>query len=270
MPKHTSVLPVSEDVVETLDKKGKVEQTSDGFKLNGKDIILELNPEFAKPKVKTQRIIPEAPSTCHIKAGAFYAGEKCEVVLLTNDFEIGEYEVTQKEFFEFVTDDGYKNKKYWCKEGWELIQNEKVRPTKDKRMTDSNFENHPVVNVSWYEARAYCAWLQEKIREATGKKVTVDLPWEAEWEYAARGTDKRIYPWGDEKPTPEHAAYHPNVSSTVPVDSYPKGKSPWGVMDMAGNVWEWCMDEWNNIFPTRRVDPFVYHSGDISRGVDKE
>ena len=95
-------------------------------------------------------------------------------------------------------------------------------------------DDHPVVRVSWYDALAYCRWLSERAA------IPVTLPSEAEWEKAARGTDGRIYPWGDEPPDAGRCNFGGNVGSTTPVGRYsPRGDSPYGCADMAGNVWEW-------------------------------
>lgn len=122
---------------------------------------------------------------------------------------------------------------------------------KHPRGPDSNqggFENHPVVQVSWNDAKGYCDW--------AGRR----LPTDAEWEKAARGTDLRLYPWGNNEPNGELANlpdlkfkeyikidfikpnYDDGYIFTSPVGSYPNGKSPYGILDMSGNVWEWVSD----------------------------
>jgi formylglycine-generating enzyme required for sulfatase activity len=113
-------------------------------------------------------------------------------------------------------------------------------PTPDEEGTCINkwdpvaFADHPVVCVGWESAKAYCEW--------AGKA----LPTEAQWEKAARGPDGAIYPWGDSEPSCELANFGPPdeecVDATVAVGSYPAGQSPYGALDMAGNVWERAAD----------------------------
>jgi formylglycine-generating enzyme required for sulfatase activity len=90
-----------------------------------------------------------------------------------------------------------------------------------------NQPEQPVVGVSAFDAKGYCKW------------AGLRLPTELEWEKGARGTDGRPYPWGKEKPTKERANFGRAVGQPTPVGSYPTGASPYGLMDMAGNVWEW-------------------------------
>jgi iron(II)-dependent oxidoreductase len=94
-------------------------------------------------------------------------------------------------------------------------------------VAEKDYEKHPAAEMAWHGAVAYCKW--------AGKR----LPSEAEWEKAARGTDGRLYPWGNEKPRPDLAFFGGFRGETVPVGRFPKGASPYGVLDMAGQVWEW-------------------------------
>lgn len=99
----------------------------------------------------------------------------------------------------------------------------------NQRWNDSAYANHPVTNVNWEQAQTYAKWVNGR------------LPTEAEWEKACRGTDGRLYPWGNQLPNPELLNYvGTNKSDTMPVGSYPPGINT--LYDMAGNVWEWTAD----------------------------
>jgi serine/threonine-protein kinase len=110
--------------------------------------------------------------------------------------------------------------------------------TRDRYYLDQAYDEYPVVNVSWQDAITYCTW--------AGR----ELPSEAQWEKAARGTDGRIYPWGDSPPSESllNTFEVSHLEDTVHVGSYPQGASPFGALDMAGNVWEWTAD-WFEVYP---------------------
>ena len=153
-------------------------------------------------------------------------------------------EVTNREYRQFIDAGGYTQQTFWSPEGWQFLQKDKL--TTPGFWTDTRFNQpeQPVVGVSWYEAGAYCRW--------AGKQ----LPTEAQWEKAARGTDRRQYPWGNAPVSGTLANYcdvqcdqawkdtreQDGYSYTAPVGSYPSGKSPYGIEDLAGNVWEWVQD----------------------------
>jgi serine/threonine-protein kinase len=103
-----------------------------------------------------------------------------------------------------------------------------IGPPEDTRAYDDPARaQHPVVYVTRGMARAYAAWVGGR------------LPRDAEWTRAAQGDDGRTYPWGEQPPDATRANYGDNVGDTTPVGSYPAGASPYGLLDMAGNVWEW-------------------------------
>lgn len=97
---------------------------------------------------------------------------------------------------------------------------------------DPTLSLRPVVEVTWWGAGEYCSWMGGR------------LPTEAEWEKAARGTDERRYPWGNETPVKDLLNFSQNLNRAADVGSYPEGASPYGALDMAGNVWEWTNDYW--------------------------
>ncbi len=134
------------------------------------------------------------------------------------EYQIGRYPVTNAEYAEFVRATGRPSPRHW-RQG----------------MFPEELASHPVVYVSWYDARAYVEWLKEE----TGQPYR--LPTEAEWEKAARGDTGLVWPWGDEWDEKKCNMKLSGPGKTTPVGQYsPAGDSPYGCADMAGNVWEWC------------------------------
>jgi formylglycine-generating enzyme required for sulfatase activity len=158
---------------------------------------------------------------------SYYLNETPLHEVYLDEYWIGKYEVTFAQYDRYCND------------------------TKIKKPGDQDWgrENRPVINVSWTEAAAYCKWLSQK----TGLRF--NLPTEAQWEKAARGNDQRKYPWGNTEPY-YNGKWYANYRAydrweqkgedgflyTAPVGSYPLGGSPYGLLDMGGNVLEWCID----------------------------
>lgn len=181
-----------------------------------------------------------------------YVDEKPQRRVFVDAFYIYKYEVTVKQYHEFLKTESGKG-------------HEPDKPygnyMPSDYLTNRKYENYPIVNVSWEDAQAYCKW--------SGNR----LPTEAEWEKAARGIDGRNYPWGmawnekncnwdDEKTNFSADGYR----FTAPVGSYPQGASPFGVHDMAGNVWEW-VNAWYKAYPENNYkDPDFGETYRVLRG----
>ncbi len=155
------------------------------------------------------RLVPAGEFTMGSKNGD--SDEKPEHQVSLEAFYLDKYEVTNS-LYKACVDAGV------CKE-----------PGNTSRYNKTSYENHPVVYVDWNQAKTYCEWRSG------------DLPSEAQWEKAARGTDGRTYPWGEEIDC-NKANYGGCLNDTAEVGSYESGRSPYGLYDMAGNVWEWVAD----------------------------
>lgn len=181
----------------------------------------------------SERISPESASKesgkkvassamVFIPAGEFLMGtddrlrdEKPAIAVYADGFYIDRYEVTNKDYKKFTASTGRQAPDDWAEGSYPA----------DKG-------NHPVIYVSWRDADAYCRW--------AGKR----LPREMEWEKAARGADGRIYPWGDKWDMRKSNNPLRGHEGTEPVGSFPAGKSPYGLYDVSGNVWEWVDDDY--------------------------
>ncbi|MBC8100253.1 MAG: SUMF1/EgtB/PvdO family nonheme iron enzyme [Armatimonadetes bacterium] len=100
------------------------------------------------------------------------------------------------------------------------------------------YGTYPVGNITWHDAIAFCEWLSKKL------DAVIRLPTEAEWEKAARGTDARLYPYGNAFDPDRANTRESGIGSATPVGAFPSGASPYGVLDLGGNVWEWCRNKW--------------------------
>ncbi len=140
-------------------------------------------------------------------------------------FQIARDPVTVGEFEEFIDDGGYSDPKYWKSGGFGEYG---TAP----HNWDDQQQNHarPVVSVSWHEALAFCAWAEQT------------LPTEAQWEAAARGHAARRFPWGNSEPNQERLNFNFQIGHPTPPGIFPTGSTPDGICDLAGNVWEWCLD----------------------------
>ena len=177
------------------------------------------------------------PEWVEVPAGEFWLGGdgeydgKPQHRLHLPAFRIARTPITNAQYHVFTEATGYQMPKHW----------EEKRPPKRQ-------ESHPIVHVSWHDALAYCAWLSQM----TGKPIM--LPSEAEWEKAARGDqDKRTYPWGDAFDATKCSCSELGLISTTPVGIFPAGASPYGCLDMAGNVWEWTRSQYQG-YPYNPTD----------------
>ncbi len=155
-------------------------------------------------------------------------------------FEIDRLPVTNSQFAEYIGAIGTHNK------GGERLYDfddpdARIHRLGNRWAADRGYENHPVVEPTWAGARDYCAW--------RGKR----LPTEAEWEKAARGNDARKYPWGNSPPDAKRARFAMRFNDTAPADGFLAGASPYGILDMAGNAWEWVSSAYR---------PYPYNASD--------
>lgn len=187
--------------------------------------------------------------------------EKPQHELTLDTYWIGQTEVTNAQFRPFVAGDGYTNQDYWTDVGWEWREEEGI--TAPCRWDDAewNGADQPVVCVSWFEAVAYARWLSAQTGQA------LRLPTEAEWEKAARGPDGFIWPWGNTWKEGRCNTEEAGIGTTTPVGSYPEGASPYGALDMAGNVWEWTATRWTKDYPYAVEDEWTaeYLAGEGGR-----
>ncbi len=184
-----------------------------------------------------------------VPAGTFLYGDKREERTIGQPYRIGKYPVTNVQFARFVEDGGYEREEFWSEDGWRW----RVKEKRNEPVSfDMDFENpiFPRVAVTWYEADAYCRWLGRTASSfavdgggevENGDGLVVRLPGEVEWERAARGTDGREYPWGEdfEESRTNTREFGLEDRATTAVSTFPAGVAASGAWDMGGNVFEW-------------------------------
>jgi formylglycine-generating enzyme required for sulfatase activity len=185
---------------------------------------------------------------------------------LPYSFEIGKYPVTNAQFRRFFDAGGYeKGKPWWSEEAkgaWGGGLPEGPRLWGDRKF---NRATQPVVGVSWYEAVAYCAWLTEDLRakDEIGDDREVRLAAEEEWVRAAGGPEGTKYPWGKKFEAWRVNSEENGLGQPTPVSMYPGGKSPEGVFDLAGNVWEWLTDKDKDGWPYLKGGAYYRDAGGV-------
>jgi len=216
--------------------------------------------------------IPAGPFVLGSRKGdkeAYSDEQPQQTLTIPYDYWMARYPVTVAQFGAFVTAEGYENNGWWTSTGWSCRRGEWDSQVKEDSYKDwlkrrpaalrgapmwwdsqQRYPTRPIMGVSWFEAVAYCRWLEEQLqatdaisRASQSEKLgrfRVRLPSEAEWEKAARCGDARRYPWGDKNWDEERANINDSrIGHASPVGLYPRGANPWGLHDMAGNVWEW-------------------------------
>jgi formylglycine-generating enzyme required for sulfatase activity len=179
-------------------------------------------------------VMGRSADTVKDKKDNFALAETPEHEVTVAPFYLSKYELSRKEYRQFLQETDHPSPKDW---------NGKDFP--------AGTEDLPVVNVSWEDANAYCDWLSKK------SGFHYRLPTEEEWEFAARGTDKREYPWGNFWDKSQSNSKEAGSNSPLPVDSFATIKSPSGVINLAGNVSEWTSSDFDR-YPNSLAKAFKF------------
>lgn len=185
-----------------------------------------------------------------------YVDEDDKRVFVIPMFSVAKYPVTNAQFAKFVNAHGYQRQEFWTRDGWQERQKHGWTEPRYWGSSKWNSALHPVVGISWYEALAYCRWLHYTILELANsgtppppptddEQLLVTLPTEQQWQRAAQAADGRKFPWGSQWSAQRANTKESAIQQTTPVTEYEGlGDSPYGVVDMAGNVFEWCLTDY--------------------------
>lgn len=192
----------------------------------------------------------------------FHTREQPSRVMQVAEFQIAHVPVTVSQYEAFIDDQAIREKRWWSEAGWEWFNaradgwGRKDRRAPDGWVAQLNKPAHPVTGVTYFEAEAYCRWI------GSVKNKKVRLPTEIEWEYAARGDDGRPFPWGEDFEARLVNTLEGEIAATVEAASMPGDSSPFGVMDMCGNVQQWTASVYDPV-PAEVTPPGVLY---VARG----
>jgi hypothetical protein len=168
-----------------------------------------------------------------VPAGDYVIGDDRRPFRLDKPIWLSRYPVTNQQYALFVDDGGYSNRQWWSEPGWQWLQDNHLHEPRYWNNAKWNGHNQPVVGVSFWEALAFATWAGAR------------LPTEWEWEAAARGPNGYRYPWGDEWQDGICNSFDSRLDMTSPVGLFPRSRSSFGLEDMVGNVYEWCLNKYN-------------------------
>ncbi len=206
-----------------------------------------------KPRIDLARALgrigdPRVSSDLHdannwvtVEAGRYIYGEDKRPIQIDQPFRLSKYLVTNGQFARFNDAGGYYDQSLWGNDGWSWRQKGKIDKPRLWHESKWNGSTQPVVGVSWYEAEAFCRW------------AACRLPTEQEWEAAARSPKGTEYPWGNEWKKEICNSAEADIGVTTPVGIFLSSVASCGAHDLAGNVWEWCADWWDENKTVSRV-----------------